>query len=230
MLKKQYIDVDRIEAIAKQWRVAVKNERNSLVPEDPVDLLDPKILAEVVRVQLEYHAELPSDVPGFEVAGLLDRELKLICLSEKFKPEEVRFTTLHEIGHWLMHQDLIKHRDRPISHHGNGRVSLPVEEREANRFAAAYSMPPHGVERRLETTFGLKTPIRITNDLAFLLQRGKPDTALRRGTDGLLKWELAIAGCESIGGPRFVSMKDQFRVSATAMAIRLRELGLVRPD
>ena len=51
-----------------------------------------------------------------------------------------RFTFAHEIGHYVIHTNVVSFRDRSLSSPDSSRVRAP-EEREADIFAAELLMP-----------------------------------------------------------------------------------------
>lgn len=73
---------------------------------------------------------------GPKIAGLIDRQANRIAISQEFSPTVKLFTGAHEIGHLVLHQGEVMHRDRAP----DGRpVSGPRnrEEREADLFPDA---------------------------------------------------------------------------------------------
>jgi Zn-dependent peptidase ImmA (M78 family) len=65
------------------------------------------------------------------VAGLIDRQQGVIAVSRAYSSETMRFTGAHELGHYLLHEDEVMHRDLPVdggchsqvAHWIRGRVS-----------------------------------------------------------------------------------------------------------
>lgn len=155
------------------------------------------------------------------IAGVLDRPNRRILVSAKDSLEVRRFTAAHELGHLLLHPELDSvHRDRPIDQ----CVARPPLERAADRFAAEFLMPPGWLASVVERMFG-KVPIKLNGNLAWWLDPVDPEHLLYAGPDRDLDVALAIASCTRIGN--HTSLREQFCVSATAMALRLMELGLI---
>src|SRR5262249_23080809 len=90
---------------------------------------------------LEEPEEIPSEREGFETAGLMDRARRRIVAAQKYPREWRRFTIAHEIAHWVLHPNVEYHRDRPLTGGERANTSRPLEEQEADRFAAELLMP-----------------------------------------------------------------------------------------
>ena len=165
-----------------------------------------------------------SNADRFEVAGSVDRQSNRISVSRKFRADIVRFTAAHEIGHWLLHQGAVMHRDRPIYglETGFNQKRSPIE-READCFAANFLMPRKLVKRTFARLFG--SDFVFDDASAFQLSPGDPEAFLRPRENSLSR-ELILATARSFNGLHFKSLADQFLVSPTTMAIRLRELNL----
>ena len=195
---------------------------------NPVDLLDPLVVAKVLG--LEYREEPDLGQFGmkgrrFRVGGAFNRPSRLICVLDSLKPQVRRFTAGHEFGHYMLHPDEQMHRDIPIDSHVKSRS--PKEE-EADYFAACLLMPAAFVELEFTSIFGNQLPLRIDENLAFHLKLNPhdPDFLLRPTRD---RWERerALSIATALGGMHFESLAERFRVSSTAMAIRISELRLV---
>ena len=207
--------------------------------ENAIDSLHPRIAIERMGYSYQERDDLDAELRLLGTpytwrrgvfAGMLDRRDRVVAVSRKcprgkaYSEEEMRFTGGHELGHLVLHADVTQHRDRPIDLQGE----RPPLEREADQFAASYLMPKGWVARSVERRFRCrwyKDRIKVDEDLLWWLDRADQDRFLQSEDD----WELekAIAVCTNVGERAFVSMKDYFRVSVTAMAWRLRELRLV---
>ncbi len=193
-------------------------------------MLEPWAAAEILN--LEY-LELPNlgeqefSFRGkqFKVAGSLDRQLNRVAVSTEFKPATVRFTGMHEMGHWMIHPDEVMHRDKPIA--GLTTAPRPQKEKEADYFAACYLMPARLLGDVFSKLFMTSIPLTIDETVAFHLDPHDPQT-LVLADEGSLERELAVARCRSFGGNHFSSLAEIFRVSELAMAIRIKELKLIR--
>lgn len=154
-------------------------------------------------------------------SGLLDQCSRLVAVSERSSLEERRFSAGHELGHMSLHPDMeAAHRDRR-TRRGEKR---PRREREADLFAVYYLMPEKWVISDVMEKFG-QVPIVVTEDLAWWLD---PDDHERfYEACSARELAMAIAGCSTLGGGHFRSLKEEYAVSGEAMAKRLQELSLI---
>lgn len=223
----------KIEEKVRKIHVQIWNQRKSLWPfqmAHPVQMLDPEYGAKVLSIGYEVHESLGNfgyRGARFEIAGLIDRQSNRIAVSRSFPLQTIRFTGAHEIGHWLLHPDRVMHRDRPVNGLAHAKYSREPEEREADYFAACYLMPKKLVIDALETTFRTDEPLIIDDTSAFWLCPSDPDSLLRVDRDSLT-CARAVASAESYNSRHFNSLAMQFQVSVTSMAIRLKELNLIR--
>lgn len=228
--KERYSNAD-IEARAKHVHKALWRNRHKIwgdaVPTDPVELLSPGIVAELLGYQyVETSGIGQHDTPDHtsEVAGMIDNEQKTISISGQFRSAPRRFTAAHEIGHAVLHrQEGVIHRDRPIDHSTPNR---PITEYEADKFATYFLMPEKLVRDRFTSLFG-EPPFHINNETAFALERA-PQQAVRKKYPTVSLLAKVLASTEQYNFEHFPSLARQFRVSETAMAIRLEELGLIQ--
>lgn len=224
------MDKSKIEYLARQIQMALWDDRKEIWPDrDPsyFEVLDPELAANHLGIAYALHESLGkfgTRGAQFEVAGSLDRQRGVISVSRKFPSATVRFTAAHEIGHWLLHPGEIMHRDRPINGLELGLDHRrPAQEKEADYFAACFLMPGRLVERTFNRLFGKDFDFDDTS--AFMLSPGDINAFLRP-IQGSLSRELILATARTFNGLHFKSLAEQFSVSPTTMAIRLRELGL----
>lgn len=223
-----------IEAEARCLQIEVWSQRKVLFPlgDPPIQqLLGPEVAARVCGLAYEYRERIGAATGGwrFEAAGLFDRGRGIISISTYFPFEVQRFTGAHEVGHFVLHEwigDRVTHRDRPVLD-GLADPQRPIEEREADYFGACYLAPKRLVESVFRQRFG-RIPPRLSETLAFHL-RGSQAQALLTAPPDSVDFAMAVAGCHSLDGRRFVALADKFGISVTAMAIRLRELNLLVP-
>ena len=64
----------------------------------------------------------------------------LVAVSNKFSKEVQNFTAAHELGHAILHEQAILHRDIPVDSIGK-RVVRDRVEIEADTFATYFLMP-----------------------------------------------------------------------------------------
>lgn len=220
----------QIEQIARNIQGKIWKHRNKLwpngVPPNPVDLLEPSVAFNCIGYKFDIYETLDSYANGekFKIAGLIDQQGKKACISNQFSPEIQRFTSAHELGHALMHQDTGLHRDR-------GLDGSPIKgkkdkiEIEADKFAAFFLMPRNLVIRRFKQLFG--THVFTLNDTTmFALDPGKKN--LTANEKNLRYISRILAQTDHYNGKHLLSLSKQFRVSVEAMAIRLEELELIK--
>lgn len=196
--------------------------------------LDPKYAFDYLgfdyeeRHDLDLELRLVGEVAGIRrsrITGRFDRLNKVVAVSQSVQVEERRFAAAHELGHIVLHKNIVEHRDRPLGRTQAG--SRPVHEMEADVFAAAYLMPKKWVEGDLRERFG-DVPVEVNENLAWWLDRTDHDHLLRLEQEADFERAKAVVICTNIGSGHFRSMKDEYRVTITAMALRLMELNLIQ--
>ena len=221
-----------IEDIARQlqntiWkfrRVIWKND----TPEEQIDILIPRIALEKI---LGFQFKQPTTLGKHEtqgrlidVAGLIDRKNKIVEISKEFSPEIHNFTAAHELGHALLHQQNDLHRDRALD--GSGTPgSRDLQELQADKFATYFLMPRKLVESEFKQLF-LTEKFKVNEATVFALTSGSVSDFMKR-FKSLRDLSKILASAEYFDGRNFHSISKQFRVSVTAMAIRLEELELL---
>lgn len=226
---RRYRDVE-IEAKATALQRQLWRERDRLwegaLPTNPLEVLDIRKALGLVGYELVFESGLGHDPrTHIEVAGLIDRDAKLVKASLQFvEPAYQRFTLAHELGHAVLHPDGGGiHRDRPLD--GVTRSREPGEW-EADRFATFFLMPAKLLRECFRQRFGTDCFV-LTDDTAFALARTTSDAVQEKNPT---RRDLArtLAAAETYNSRSFKSLADQFGVSVGAMAIRLDELGLLR--
>jgi hypothetical protein len=220
---------EAIKAAARKLHIDLWTRRAELwrtPPVDPIEVIDAEKAIELMGYRLEM-----SDGLGFwqarkgqqEVAGLIDRSMRVVRLSRQFPGPSMAFTLAHELGHAVLHPEGSGvHRDRSRDRAGG---SMNPEEAEADRFAVHFLMPERLVRERFEACFG-SSPFNLTEETAFALRMGNLDAAEGRfSTRRSLSRHLADV--EQFDTRHFPSLATVFGVSVTTMAIRLEELDLV---
>ena len=224
---RRYTDTE-IEAIARGLQSRLWRERKHLwagiPPADPVDLLDIKKALFLAGYDLKYESGLGRyrhNGDQIEVAGLIDRDAKLVKVSQQFLGPALTFTLAHELGHAVLHSEGGGvHRDRPLD--GVIRPREP-DELEADKFATYFLMPSKLVTQRFCQIFGTECFV-LTDDTAFALLGTTSDAVMQKYPK---RRDIAhlLASTERYNNRFFKSLADQFKVSVGAMAIRLEELG-----
>lgn len=211
------------------WRRRLEIWVDEPVPDDPVDILKPEIALRLLGYSFQTPESLGTfrhATGSFEVAGLLEGQVGRVSISAQMTSTVRRFTAAHELGHVALHPYLKEaHRDRPLD--GSTAVKDRIE-READKFASCYLMPPKLVAERFTSIFG-PPPFTLTDDTAFaLLGMGRPEAIRKLRSARELARTLARA--ERYDGKQVVPLANQFSVSWAAMAIRIEELKLLRVE
>jgi len=196
-------------------------------PIDPIDMLDPKVALKSIGFQVDSVSGLGQYNNGngqAEVAGYIDSSEKVVGISNQFPAHIVNFTAGHELGHAVLHEAGGMHRDRALD---GGKVSgtRGHVEIEADRFASFFLMPERLVRKEFQDRFGTKQFL-LDDTSAFLLTNSTLDNIKKKVKDSR---QLARILAESERyGSTFTSLKSRFKVSTTAMSIRLEELNLIK--
>ncbi len=196
------------------------------VPQNPLDILNPEIV--IKTIGYEFTADLPlgqHTVNGkiFEVAGLIDNQSKKISISTQFPITTQRFTAAHELGHALLHEQSILHRDRAL----DGSLNLPVRDKtefQADKFSTYFLMPKKQVVKIFSSIF-LTNKFQLSEITSFALSVDGSD--ITEECSNLRALSRILAATEYYNGKPFPSLSKQFNVSIEAMAIRLEELRLL---
>ena len=223
--------ISLIEQKVQELHKVMWKNRNEIwpngIPSDPVDLLNPQFALEFLGYSLdmaEYLGEYYSHDSSIEVAGTLDRTNKKIRISNRLHKNSLRFTMAHELGHVLLHNETVMHRDKAVdgSHQNTPREPM---EFEADKFSALYLMPKKLVKQRFKQTFGVEKFI-LNEETAFALDPKNSNKLIKKNNNS---YDLAktLASADHYNGNQVNSLAAQFRVSVGAMAIRIRELGLI---
>lgn len=216
------------EAIRLRWDIW--NQRARLWPgrhPHPLEVLNPQIAANVLGFDLHYlpSLSLPLSDTGRETAGVLDRPKKTVLVAECFGREVRTFTSAHELGHIVLHDEHVMHRDLPIS--GLEQESTDPHEREANYFAGCYLMPPDFLGRVFKDMYGA-APFNFDYAAATFLCPQNVGSLLHAPHGSLTRYRALASARSYAGRPFGRSLAEMFQVSIATMAIRLRELQLVK--
>ncbi|MBX2968203.1 MAG: cyclodeaminase/cyclohydrolase family protein [Cyclobacteriaceae bacterium] len=220
-----------IEDLAKQTQNVLWEYRDFLwgqaAPDMPIEVLKPDIaLTKLLGYNFQY-ATLERHFENeeyYETAGQIDKENRVVLVSQAYPKEVQNFTAAHELGHALLHRGLILHRDKPMD---GSSANRDFREVQADKFAAYFLMPAKQVRSIFLELFGIERFVLNQNTLFALTSRGGNLQAFRtehRNQRGLAK---VIASTEYFSGKSFKSLAKVFGVSVGAMAIRLEELDLV---
>lgn len=226
LLKNGVLTNDRIEMAARQLAHSIYKARHSLfpegIPDDPVELLDPKVAFHLLGYKFLELDTMGEIEPGIDVAGTIDQDNKQVSISRRFTPLIRNFTAAHELGHVLLHRQSGLHRDKPIDSGGGSHRDMI--ERQADFFAGCFLMPKKLLEERFNQRFA--DVLSSRESLAFVLNPSGD-----RKVDKLLSTKRglarALASLSIINSHGVISLAEQFNVSVEAMAIRLEQLKLV---
>jgi formiminotetrahydrofolate cyclodeaminase len=196
-------------------------------PVTPIEIIDPVKLLKKLGYQYQQKDLLESyeTLDGyFETAGVIDTQNKHLSISKNFAPQTINFTIAHELGHAILHPNLVLHRDRPMDG-SSVNTTVDFKEWQANKFASCFLMPSKLVKKQFQQLF-LSTRIGLNTSTALAL--GMRITDLRDKCKSDRDLSKIIASTEQFGSVSFPSLAQQFEVSNETMAIRLEELELVR--
>lgn len=190
----------------------------------PLELLNSKEVLKLLNFQSKELQSLGTNQYNEEIAGIIDTSLFEVKISKMYSKEIMNFTLAHELGHALLHNDVINHRERPFDNYSD-RLQRPTKEYQADKFASFFLMPKKLVEAIFKEQFGT-TLISLNEESAFSLTNSS-FSLLRKRVKNQRDWSRVVASCNKIGIMPIDSMATIFNVSVEAMAIRLEELGLV---
>ena len=199
------------------------------MPQNHLEILKPNILFKKT-LGYDYFSSGKYGVPVekdeiVEVAGVIDQPNKLVMISDKFPSEVQNFTAAHELGHSILHEQSILHRDIPIDSIENDRSYNKIEK-EADKFASFFLMPTKLLKKEFKINF-LSEIFELDEGSAFNFG-GKSLPDIKKECKTLRQLTRKLASSKSFSGNRFDSLSNKFGVSVEAMAIRLEELNLVK--
>ena len=191
---------------------------------DRLEMLNPRIACAELGLKYDPHPELPWYTPQgiVKVAGVLDRDNDTVSVAERLGPTVERFTAAHEIGHVLLHPGAIMHRELPDWQYRGQQK--PLQEREADYFAACFLVPINLLAEEFEGRFGAPGTLVFDETSGFWLSPGEPERLAEFTREQRAN---ALATVTRFNGRSFQSLCQRFCVSRTAMKIRLIETGLV---
>ncbi|WP_194287176.1 ImmA/IrrE family metallo-endopeptidase [Tritonibacter aquimaris] len=101
---------------------------------------DPEAVAESNGIEVVYASfDAPHDK---EISGFYHKAEDKIVVNREISAGRMVFTIAHELGHALMHQDYIESQNyQPVYRSNNHEGEKPIEEVEADQFAANFLVP-----------------------------------------------------------------------------------------
>jgi len=211
----------------EEARLGTKIDPNGLPPINVAAIARKTLGLEVVEAW-DIASGLNTSPTRANLVGWVDHSKKKIVVARELPPELGRFTLAHEIGHFLLHANVVQFRDDP-------RTDLVIRderksplERQADLFAGFLTMPRKLVVHYFDRMFG--SPIDgddMTEDQAYVVL----------GENGILSMIAKLSALDLaklvaertslvFGQPR--TLAEIFGVSSTAMGIQLLRLGLVK--
>lgn len=223
------ISIRDIEDLAKKLQNSLWLNRNLVWKTQQLDTLI-EILSSKKVIRLLKYDYREKDTLGVndlnqEIAGIINNEDFTITVSSMFAPEVRKFTLAHELGHALLHNKIIQHRDIPLDGSETSH-RRPIEEIQADKFATFFLMPEKVVRGVFEEIFQTSR-ITLNEQTAFAFG-GLSIRELRKEYTTVRDFSRMIAKLSYFENRSFASIASVFGVSFEAMAIRLEELGLVK--
>jgi len=135
-MNERAIEEDARSLHEELWRDRVK--LTGTVNCRPIDLLDPSLVIGMHGYAYECRPslrEIGRPAGRTTTAGWLDKQQKLVLVSEEFELPVQRFTGAHELGHIRLHPNRVVHREVPVEGFSFPRDRI---EREADSWAAYF--------------------------------------------------------------------------------------------
>jgi hypothetical protein len=215
---------DAVRSVQGELWVSRRELWKGLLPTD-LEVLEPCVALKIhgFSTQTLDLGLMTADGVKASVAGTLNRVDRIVQISSRLTEAEKLFTAAHELGHVLLHPDGEQfHRDRPFNPTVCRRDPI---EREADSFAAKFLMPPNQVRDYFRQIF-LSERFVLNDDTAYALGTKSRDAVMHR-CRSLRDLSMMLARTVTFAGRHTRSLVELFRVTPTAMAIRLEELDLV---
>ena len=231
MQAKAVIDFVFVEKAARSLQIELWDRQCSYWPGEkvtPLDVCDPWVAARHLgyEVQEGWLDSAGSRAGQYQLGGFLNRQAKLIGISDQQRPRTQRFTLAHEVGHVLLHPGVHHHRELPLAGITEPHEALDPKERQANEFAGLFLVPTKQLRLAFHACFGVEQ-LTLTDDVAYELL-GSGFKTLMNSPYESLHFERVVAQAARFHGRHFDALHDLFQVSPTTLAIRLRQARLTR--
>lgn len=223
--------LSRIDVAVRHLQTDIWNRRyelwNGCPPINKIEVLEPSVALAALGYSVQSVDSLgefwANGVRG-EAAGEINNDRKVVTISQRFLLPEQRFTLAHELGHAVCHQNIERmHRDLPLERSG---VARSLQEVEANHFASGFLMPEPHMRKYFADRF-LASNLRLDDEAVAYALCGTSTDNIRSRYRSKRSIAIFVAGTECFNGNYFQSLASLFRVTRTAMAIRLEELELI---
>jgi len=225
--KNRLTDSD-IERLARRIQNALWEYQDFIwqngTPPNLLGVLKPEKVIQLLKFAFHKVQSLGVNESNEEIAGIINNKDFTIHISSMYAPEVTNFTTAHELGHALLHDQIELHRDLPL----DGSMiaqNRSIVERQADKFAAYFLMPAKTV-KQLFNEFFQTEQFQINEYSSQMLANCSP-FELRKTIHNQRDLSRLIAKCEFYNLRPFRSLSKIFKVSIEAMAIRLEELNLI---
>ena len=226
---KLILSKDDISELARDLQVVMWKYQDLIYKDNEsrniLDVIQPSRAIRMFKYDYKEVETLGDDAEAATIGGVIDNSTDTISIAKMYPEDVRRFTAAHELGHALMHQGLIMHRDiprdAPVEHENRA-----IEEVQSDQFAAYFLMPAKTVTELFKRLFQVNYLARnafTAEKLGFMSYR---EFQLRYKTVRELSREVAKTKYFNL--QPFQPIHKIFGVSIEAMAIRLEELGLVR--
>lgn len=228
---KTNLDDIEIENTAIELQQLLWKHRKQIWKEDysetPLKILNPSHALQKVLGYKYFSMEdiiLAGSTYDVNTAGIIDQRDKLVLISKQYHGAIQNFTTAHELGHAVLHSELVMHRDKPLD--GSKQVGRRDEkEIQADKFASYFLIPKKQLVEEFKVRF-LTEKFIIDDQSAFnLIKEGV--SKLRTDSKNLRGLASKLANATRYDSTSFKSLSELFNVSTVAMAIRLEELNLL---
>jgi Zn-dependent peptidase ImmA (M78 family)/formiminotetrahydrofolate cyclodeaminase len=221
-----------VESCVRELQTILWNNKHLLwkknIPTNPLEILRPDYILKSALgydyISSSTYGVLINEDESIEVAGIIDQPNKIVAVSNKFSNQVQNFTAAHELGHAILHEQAILHRDIPVDSIGK-RKNRDKVEIEADAFATYFLMPTKWVKLEFEKRYSNKV-FQINEETAFRFG-GRSITDIKKECKNIRSLSRKLASTELYDSNNFISLAKQFNVSIEAMAIRLEELNLV---
>lgn len=222
-----------VEDCVRELQTLIWNNKHLLwkknIPTNPLEILRPDYILKTAMgydyISSSTYGVTINENESVEVAGIIDQPNKIVAVSNKFSSQVQNFTAAHELGHAILHEQAILHRDIPVDSIGKRDIRDKVEI-EADAFATYFLMPTKWIKKEFENRFSNEV-FQINEDTAFRYG-GRSITDLIKECKTMRGLSRKLASTELYDSKNFISLAKQFKVSVEAMAIRLEELDLVK--